>query len=235
MIRQWKDQVTEMHWDAFSWDEVVPEQNHTLMKRLKLGLNKKNDAGIVQLTGTMVTGATGKPELTNPPVTLVELTGHGTTLGTAMDEEAAAKAAWLAKRSARETASQDARHAIRLYAQFAHTQFEGDKTKLNELGLGVIEIAGPLGTLPAPTNLRSRPGKLNECIDLVWKAVRGRESHQLERAEAADGPWTEVYRGKKSRACAADLIAGKEYFFRVRAHGAAGPGAWSDITKARAS
>jgi hypothetical protein len=54
-------------------------------------------------------------------------------------------------------------------------------------------------------------------------------------AESADGPWTEVYRGKKSRACSSNLVAGKLYFFRVRAYGAFGAGTWSDITSARAS
>ena len=235
MIRQWKDEVSEMHWDAFSWDEVVPEQEPTSMKRLKVGLNKKNDAGIVQLVDTIVTGATGKPELATPPVTLVALTAHGEDLTDAMSEEAQAKAAWIEKRSARRDKSKAARLDIRLFAQYAHTQFKGDKTKLNALGLDVVEFPGPLGVLPAPTNLRSPPGKMNDCIDLLWNAVRGRESHELQKAESANGPWTEVYRGKKTGACCQDLEPGKQYFFRVRAYGMSGPGAWSDITSARAS
>lgn len=205
------------------------------MKPLKSGITKKNDPDVVLLISSMAAGAPAHPELDNPPVTLVDLGTSGTDLSTAMTEEQQAKEAWLAKRSARRTASKDARQAARLYAAHAHTRFAGDKAKLQTLGLDVVEITGLLGTLAAPVNLRSRPGKLNQTIKLIWKAVRGRESHELQCAESAAGPWNEVYRGRKSRAICLNLVSGKEYFFRVRAHGAAGPGAWSDITSTRAT
>jgi hypothetical protein len=54
-------------------------------------------------------------------------------------------------------------------------------------------------------------------------------------AESAVGPWTEVYKGKAGRTSCTGLTSGAEYFFRVRAWNAAGPGMWSDITKKRAS
>ena len=57
MIKQWKDDVTEMRWDAFAWDEVVPEEPLKVMKQLKLGIYRKNDNAVVQLIGSMAAGA----------------------------------------------------------------------------------------------------------------------------------------------------------------------------------
>jgi hypothetical protein len=89
--------------------------------------------------------------------------------------------------------------------------------------------------LPAPTNLRSKPGLLDGSIDLNWPFVPGRDFYTAECGQSAAGPWTEVYKGKAGKTSCTDLTSGAEYFFRVRAWNASGPGAWSDITKRRAS
>jgi hypothetical protein len=236
MYRLWKDEETDLRWDQFSWDEVVPDIiSYKNMKPLKTGLRKKKDNGVVQLVNSIVTGATGDATLDNPPITLAALTTLGTELATAITEEQQAKDTLLNKRETRRAKSRAAKHGIRLYAGHAYLRYEGDAVKLAALGLSVSTPGLAQGVLPAPTNLRSRPGKANNCVDLFWKAVPNRESHELQMAEDVNGPWTEVYRGKKSRACSSNLVPGKLYFFRVRAYGAFGAGTWSDITSARAS
>ena len=65
--------------------------------------------------------------------------------------------------------------------------------------------------------------------------MKGRDFYTSEVAEHSEGPWTEFYKGKAGNTTCEDLVSGKEYYFRVRAWGAAGPGTWSDITKTRAS
>jgi hypothetical protein len=96
-------------------------------------------------------------------------------------------------------------------------------------------VTGTLGVLPAPIHFRSRPGKLDGTIDVRWRDVRGRSLFVLECAEAADGPWTKVFEGPRTKFTCSGLVSGKEHFFRVRAIGTAGPGTWSDITKRTAS
>lgn len=235
MIKQWKDEVTEMRWDAFNWDQIVPEPKAIIMRPLKLRIYRKNDNTVALLANSMSVGAAGKPELANPPVPAVDLGTMGTELTTRITDETLAKEAWIMKRSLRRAKSAETRMAVRRYAGFAHVQFAGDPVKLGELGLGVMDSPALLGTLPAPANLRSRPGQLDQSVDLLWNAVRGREGHELECAESANGPWQQVYRGRKTRATCGNLVSGKEYFFRVRAWGASGPGTWSDITHTRAS
>lgn len=205
------------------------------MKNVKNPTTGKTDPQVLQVTDNLITGATGKPELANAPVSLGDITTQREEAATATTEEAQARDAWLTKRATREATYRTLRTSVKRFALHANSVYAGEKVALQALGLTVIENAGVVGVLPAPTNLRSRPGKLNQSIDLLWNSVRGRQSHELQCAESAAGPWNEVYRGKKTRASCTALVSGKEYFFRLRAWGTAGPGTWSDITSTRAS
>ncbi len=229
----WTNDGSTMTWDHFHWDGVVV--HHTTMKRVKDPTKGKKNPDVLPLTDSLITGATGKAELASSPVTLVLLGDHREAASDALTAESEAKDAWLTARGATRNAFKTLRTSVNRFAMHANIVYMSDDVKLQALGLALVDSPTPAGILPAPTNLRSRPGKLNNCIDLLWKPVRGRESHELQRAESPDGPWTEIYRGKKTRACCPDLVAGKLYYFRLRAHGAAGAGVWSDITSARAS
>ena len=85
---------------------------------------------------------------------------------------------------------------------------EGVTNDAAELQSGGWELRGaptPVGPLPAPANLAATGGDLEGEVDLSWDA----------------NP-----RG---------LISGTQYWFRVRAVGAAGPGPWSDPATKRAT
>jgi hypothetical protein len=233
MYLLWKDDGSTMTWDHFRWDQIVVP-NHK-MKNIKIPGNNQPDDTLPQIAGSVIAGATGKAELAGSPVTLVELGDQRDDLDEAFDAETQAKEAWLTKRVARRDAAKVLRVSLKRYAQYANLIYMGDVMSLQALGLTVIDDAPLAGVLPAPTNLRSRPGKLNGTVNVLWNSVRARQGHSLECAEDTDGPWTEVYRGRTSRATCGNLVSGKQYFFRVRAYGLAGFGAWSDITSARAS
>lgn len=234
MYRLWKDISPDSNWDEGTWDEVLPNQS-TVMKRVKVGLKNKKDAEVPPLVTAVVTAATGKVELATSPVTLASLTtlvGEGQTL---LDEEAATRDAWLAKRTARIDKFRTLRTDIKRYAEFANVVYQGDKLLLQSIGLDVVELGVPVGVLPAPGNLRTMAGPLDGTVKLRWAYTRGRDFYEAQCAESANGPWTQFYQGKLSAGTCSGLESGKEYFFRVRAHGPAGEGAWSDISKKRAS
>ena len=70
----------------------------------------------------------------------------------------------------------------------------------------------------------------------AWDANRrGVQTYIAERATSPDGPWTQCHIGKASSCTATALISGTQYWFRVRAIGAAGPSAWSDPATKRAT
>jgi hypothetical protein len=220
-----------MTWDHFVWDSLV--FTDITMKNLKLGFGKK-DPVLLQVTESIIAGATGNAALANPPVTLANLGTLKTAAATSVTDETQAKEALQTKHTARRTAMRALRVAVKQYATYAYSIFGGDREQLQGLGLDVVEVSGFIGVLPAPVNLRSQPGKLEASIGLRWKSVRGRSIYKLECAENADGPWTLAYEGNRANAVCSGLVSGKEYFFRVRALGTAGLGPWSDITKTRA-
>jgi len=111
----------------------------------------------------------------------------------------------------------------------------GDALKIQSAGFSVKSTAAPVGELPAPQNLSATGGDLEGECDLHWNPVNGRTNYVGEHRTTPSGPWIQFYAGKKSSATATGLVAGTQYDFRVRAVGAAGPGAWSDIAQSRAT
>ncbi len=221
-----------MSWDHFVWDGLVPIII-TKMKNLKLGEIRK-DPVLLQITDSIIAGATGNADLNSPPVTLAALGTMMTEADTSITDEAQAREAWETKRTERKDKTRTLRVAVKQYATYAYAILGGDKAKLQALGLDVVEINGLLGTLPAPANVRSKAGMLDGTIGVRWKGVRGRSIYKLECAENADGPWTLAYEGNRVNSVCSGLVSGKEYYFRVLAMGTAGPGEWSDITRTRA-
>ena len=205
------------------------------MKSVRVGLKGKRDPELPPLVNGIVAGATGKVELEESPVTLASLTTLVTEGTTLLDEETQAKDTWLVKRTARIQKFKKIRNETKRFAVYANAVYDADKMKLQAIGLDVVEVGPVLGVLPAPLHLRSRSGKLDGSIELKWNFTIGRDFYEVQCAESSDGPWTTIYNGKIGRTTCGGLVSGKEYFFRVRAHNGAGPGAWSDITKKRAS
>ena len=96
--------------------------------------------------------------------------------------------------------------------------------------------APPVGTLPQPANLAASGGDLDGTVDLTWDAIRrGVQSYVAEQATASSGPWTQCYVGKASKCTVTGLTSGTQYWFQVKAIGAAGPSAWSDPATKRAT
>ena len=139
------------------------------------------------------------------------------------------------KRTERRTAVDALRTGVKQYATYAYSMLGGDKAAMQALGLDVVDGGAVIGVLPGPANVRSRRGPLEGTVSVRWGAVRGRLSYKVEFAEDVTGPWTVAYEGGKAQTVIGGLVSGKEYFFRVRCVGAAGPGALSDITKSRAA
>src|SRR5690349_13187558 len=126
MILIWKDDGSTMSWDHFSWDEqVVPVK--TTMKNVKNPTIGKSDPVVLQITDTLIAGATGKTELANAPVTLVELGDQRDAAADALTAEAQARENWLAKRVARIEAFGILRTSVKRYALHANSVYMADK------------------------------------------------------------------------------------------------------------
>lgn len=191
---------------------------------------------VIQLGNNIITGATGKVELANSPVTLVQLQTFVDDSADAINAEELAANALAMARIDREHKLEALRFGINHFAQYADSVYAGDEMSLQAVGLSVRNPAVPLGLPPQPLDLRSKGGMLEGTVDIEWEPVAGgRPQYFAECAEAANGPWTQIYTGRAAKTTCGSLTPGAEYFFRVRAQRRAGFGPWSDITKKRAS
>jgi hypothetical protein len=112
-----------------------------------------------------------------------------------------------------------------------------DEAELLSGGFAIAAASTPpVGMLPQPENLHASYGDLDGEVDLGCNAIkRGVQSYVVENATSADGPFTQFYIGKASKSTCTGLTSGTEYWFRVRAIGAAGPSQWSEKTSSRAT
>jgi hypothetical protein len=224
------------NWNTGTWDEVLPKQKIPKRMQVKTNVSRISDAAVIQLGNNIIAGATGKTELADSPLTLAELQTLVTAGSTARNQESLANDAAALKLTARVEAMAELRAGINRYAEHADTVYDGDKLSLQAIGLDVRDPSVPLGPLPAPANLRSRSGAMEGTVELEWDAITyGRPQYFVECAQSASGPWTQVSSIRVARTVCGALTPGAEYFFRVRAQGAAGDSPWSDITKRRAS
>ena len=111
-----------------------------------------------------------------------------------------------------------------------------DAATLQSGGWNLQAARAPVGTLPQLASLAATGGGLDGTVGLTWDAIRrGVQTYVAEQATAPSGPWTQCYVGKSSKCTVTGLTSGTEYWFRVRAIGAAGLSAWSDPATKRAT
>lgn len=219
-------------WDRRAWEQ----KGKTVIT--KLVALRAPDADVVQMVNLILANAAGKPELANSPVSLTELEAARDAAQTALDDEAQAETTLLQKRTLRLDNMVTLRQAANGYIQYVDNVYAPDVAKIQAIGLEIRQdTTVPIGTLPAPSNLRAVLGRHESTILLRWNKVYGtRGGYQAQMATSANGPWTLVYQGPTSNAVIGGLTSGAEYFFRVLAIGAGGEFTpWSDISRSRAA
>jgi hypothetical protein len=102
-----------------------------------------------------------------------------------------------------------------------------DPAILESSGFSLAAPRQPVGTMPAPSNLRAE-SDLTGTVLLRWNRDRGSLSFNAEIATNPMGPWTSFYSGSRARGTATGLTSGTCYWLRVQVVGAAGWSNWSD-------
>lgn len=221
--------------DGSHYDEPAAPSTRKRMAQVKLGLRDKTLDEKADLADLFVTNMTGNATYPNPSPVLATLTGKASAARTKQTARNAASAALALAEQQLAIAETELVTALTSEGEYIQSASGGDAVKIASAGAEVSGPSGPVGPMPAPQNLRASGGDLEGTADLQWDPVRGRSSYIVECAQAAAGPWTQVYVGSKSSTTATALTSGTPYWFRVRAVGAAGPGPWSDPATKRAT
>jgi hypothetical protein len=203
--------------------------------KVKTGASRMNDTLLLAYVENVVAGSTGKTELDDITPSKTDFGAAVTAFKNAVTAEQGARGTFYSKFAERIDKANVVRTLLTQYAQAADALYGGDPASLQAIGLGVRGVPQPVGQLLAPDNLRAFSGPLDGSIKVRWNARPGRTHYELECASTADGPWTRVYSGADVTFLCESLTPGAEYWFRVRAFGAAGPSPWSNSARRRAA
>lgn len=220
-------------------DAVGLQPNKRMPKvKVKLNLSTKSDASLLLYAQQHQTAVTGNANFTTLLPSAANFTAALTPFVTALANfntaQAAAKTATTVKETAR-AALENVLTQRGNYVELTAASAADPAAVIESANFSIKAGFAPVGEMPAPENVSATGGDQEGECDLHWNPVNGRTNYLAEHRTTPSGPWIQFYAGKKSSATATGLVSGTQYDFRIRAVGAAGPGAWSDLAQSRAT
>ncbi len=203
---------------------------------VKLGLIGLTATDLVEKGRNLVIGCTGNPDVTLPATFLADMT-------TACDKLEQANLLVRDNGGRQDTMTRNARKRdlediVRALAGYVQAQCEDDAEKIARTSFEVRRRGGPIGVLPAPTNVRAERGKLPGEAAVRWDRVYGRLMYVLWICSGdpkTEADWTILVQTTKNNHVATGLDTDKEYYFRTQAIGTAGVGQMSDSAHTKAA
>jgi hypothetical protein len=208
------------------------------MTKFKLELQKRTVPEKVSLGANHITAMTGNTNY--PAATRVPTDAQ---VQTAQDDLAAAEAAvdaaeiaWKEKIQLRDAKVLVWDTVITARANNCEAVTPSDLAALQSTGFPLRSGGAPIGSLPAPGDLRALATEDEGEIELRCDKVKGASSYewQCRPHDTPGAPWGAVKSSTTSKILVTDLTPGLLYGFRVRAIGSAGPGTWTSETTERA-
>ena len=215
--------------DVFYDAEDVPKlKKH--MARILRNWSRMNRQARVTAGQLVITKLTGNADVPTPNPSVATLTTAFDTAQQLIDDVAQMEQNLAALRTQRDNAIDSAVTQLGQEASTVEGATAGDEAKILGAGFEVVQAAAAVGVLPAPQDLRTSAGDDEGSLDNVCDAVDGAASYEWQTTPNPNDPasWTGRGTTTKSSAHLTGLTSGTRLWSRVRAHGAAGPGAWSD-------
>jgi hypothetical protein len=208
------------------------------MTKFKLELDRKKPTDKLVLGTTHITAMTGNafyPAATRVP-TDAQVQAAQTDLSTSQSAVDAAEIVWKQAIQLRDQKEEAWDTVITARANNCEAVTPTDLAALASTGFPLRTGGGPIGSLPAPGDLRAAPTANPGEIELRCNAVKGAGSYewQCKLHDNVTTPWSDIKTVTTSRILVPSLTPGALYAFRVRAIGSAGPGTWSDEAVQRA-
>ncbi len=200
------------------------------MKQVKTGLSRLTVPEKVALAEQLKTKLTGNANFTTPVPTLAQIEAGRVTLNQAYVAKVVARLNVNQAIVDEGAASAALDELITRLAAYVQAQSAGDEAKIVTSGFGVRNAPAPVGLPAQPGNLRAATKGASGTANLSWEPVRGAASYevQLTADPGTEASWQPTATVTKSSALLTDLEPASKCWFRVRAIGAAGAGAWSD-------
>lgn len=235
------DPVSTTAWDTpglswgapgLSWDAASPPPTNPHPKRMaqvKLNLNRLTRDERLDLARQIHTQMTGNASFPTPSPALTALDAAITGLETGIGELDVLRQQAKEKTVEVDSLDVDLSQVLRDLAAYVQNASAGDEAKILSAGMSVRDPGAPVAMTPV-TGLESSPGDDSGEVDLSWNPVRGASSYEIQSSPdpMTASSWGHAGISTKSTFTLTGAPSGQRCWFRVRAVGANGPGAWSD-------
>lgn len=200
------------------------------MKKVRLALSKSKPTDTAQFAEGIVQSLTGNANVPAPDPALSVLTDGAQAIRDKMTEIAGTETLLETQQSQLVTLNEALKMDLRMLADHVEDKCNGNEEKLRSTGFRITGDPQPARTeIGQVQNLRVDTTTVDGELRARWKKVPGAVSYVLDRALAADGPWTEnVATSTRVEHTFEGLTPGQKYWFRVRAFGSPGFGGYSD-------
>jgi hypothetical protein len=207
---------------------VVAGTKQHVMARVKFGLSRLNAEGTVLKANHVINHLTGNIYFPTPNPTIPTVETAVDYLGDAI---IAAQNGGSDQIDLRNLRTKEVKTLLKELGVYVQDESKGDEMKILSSGFDVIVRGGPVGPLPAATNVTGKTGAAIGTSELHWDKVKGAGAYIVEKTSgdpSVEAGWTVHGYTTRSRYVATGLTTGQVNWFRIKAIGAAGVGAQSD-------
>lgn len=199
-----------------------------LFPRVSLFFARKIDTALIAFVKNIVTLLGGlNVQYPTPSPTLAAITASVTAFETAVHD---ALNGGKIEIGARNAARNELLSLVRQLAAYVQGHCDADVQNIIITGFDAVRAPSPIGTLPAPQNLRLEYTGMSGELLLKFGRVNNVRNYSVQTAENANGPWEDQDLSTSTRVTIGGLTAGKVYWVRACANGTAGASEWSPAT-----
>ncbi len=216
---------------SFRWDQVLPPQKKKgAMAQVKLETQSLADGVIIASGRAIHTAMTGNAAFPNPCPPLVDFLGLVDAADAKLTEYQAAVQTAEMLREEKDAAIAALIAAMSCQGAYVQAASGGDAALIMSAGMQVRSTPSPVGEPAQVLNLRVIANSMAGALAVDWDKVYGARSYEVETSPDPLGAdtWGNRKTVTGSRTKLTGLTSVTRCWVRVRAIGAAGPGAWSD-------
>jgi len=200
------------------------------MKKPKLNLRGLTTLQKIRKAKSFVAAMTGNANFPGPNPPLAVIAAAAEQVATAFSDREQVRRQLDEQQTALENAEKMLDLLLTALAAYVAAASGGEVQRIVSSAMEVANAPVPVGLLPQVTNLRATTSPVEGAVMLRWKRMRHARCYELQTSADPVTPqsWESHDPVSKAKCQLTGLPSGARRWFRVRAIGSAGPGAWSD-------